>query len=102
VQNYVTGELFEDYRPGITPEDAGRRLRSEARRQGLGEPFISRGPVLWTMHVLKLERWYERAMGDGALWDPIRRRPLELRAPKKRTTKKRKARSYRADPRYGF
>ena len=101
-RNYVTGERFEDFKPGITPEDAARRLRQAARQQGTGDPYISRGPVLWTMHVLKLEAWYERAWGDGALWDPIRRRPLELRAPRKRTTKKRAARGYKPDPRYGF
>lgn len=101
-RNYVTGERYSDFRAHVTPEEAGARLRQEARRQGLGDPYISRGPILWVMRVMKLEAWYEKALYDGALWDPKRRRPLELTAKRHRRRVKRKAKPYTVDPRYGF
>lgn len=100
VRNHITGELFADFKAGITMEDGARRLRQEAKRQGV-EPYLSRGPVLWAMHVLKLEAWYLEAMNDGAAWDNARRRPLELATPRRRKVK-RPARTYTLDPRYGF
>lgn len=106
-KNHVTGELFRNFRPrpAITFDDGVELVRRAARRQGIpGDGYRSRGPVLWAMHVLKLDAWYLHSLMDGALWDPVRRRPLELSAPrarKKRVTRPR-ARAYKPDPKWGF
>lgn len=82
--NLVTGERFEDFHPNIRFADARARVaaangeRFDASR-GLtgGKGYLSRGPVLWMMHVMKLERWYEKAATDGYAWDKKCGRPVE-------------------------
>lgn len=84
--NLVTGERFEDFHPRISFAEARRRVaasngeRAEHGPSGWGKTggtgYISRGPVLWMMHVMKLEAWYEHCYPDGAGWDFARRRPF--------------------------
>lgn len=41
-------------------QEASDRIRSRAGGWEKGGGYRSRGPLLWTMHILKLEAWYER------------------------------------------
>ena len=50
------GELYSDFRPGVTWQDGVELVRSF--------PFAdSAGPVLWAMRVIKLGHWYAKHEG---------------------------------------
>lgn len=46
------GALYRDHRAGLSFADARAELVA------MGFPHISRGPVLWWLHVFKLADWY--------------------------------------------
>ncbi len=71
---------YRSYNSHVTFEQAAERLRDENQLAEIGEDpqlefrsaitggdphdeapggYRSRGPVLWVMHVMKLERWYQ-------------------------------------------
>lgn len=114
-KNHVTGEKYEKFRSRCTFADGAEIIRRAAQREGLeGGGFRSRGPVLHGMRVCKLNQWYERAMGDGALWNERANRPYnkrELREQEREArreddlardgTAPRRAR-YKVDPEFGF
>jgi hypothetical protein len=53
------GALYRDFRAYPGWREAADRIRAAARADGdKGAGFRSRGPVLWVMRTIKLERWY--------------------------------------------
>jgi hypothetical protein len=59
----VCGERYRDFRSGVSWEEGVQLVRDSNPEKGGG--FRSRGPVLYAMHVLKLDAWYRRHMECG-------------------------------------
>jgi len=52
------GSLYKNHRGEYSWSQACNRIRRAAEREGdTGGGFRSRGPVLWSLHVLKVESW---------------------------------------------
>jgi hypothetical protein len=57
----VCGEYYQLTTLGAGDVQAASRLvRQAAGGWGKGGGYRSRGPLLWAMHTIKLQRWYER------------------------------------------
>jgi hypothetical protein len=56
----ICGERSDQVSLGVTWADGEERIRAVSDARG---GFRSRGPVLWAMHVIKLERFTERHFG---------------------------------------
>jgi hypothetical protein len=55
----ICGAIYGDHRGDYSFAAAAQRLRHRAKDDGdEGGGYRSRGPVLWQLHVLKLESWY--------------------------------------------
>jgi len=59
------GALFDDFHAGIDFADAAHRLRQLSGGYRAGGGYRTRGPVLWMMHVMKLEDWYREHAPHG-------------------------------------
>lgn len=56
----VCGALYSTSHFGITFQQGVNYIRTEAAWRGdAGNGYRSRRPVLWAMHVLKLQAWYQ-------------------------------------------
>ena len=54
---HTCGETISEFKPGVKWEDGVQIVRQQ---NGEGGGFRSRGPVLWAMHVQRLQLWFER------------------------------------------
>jgi len=64
----VCGERIDQWRAHITWEDGTRLIRQAAENQGIdGGGYRTRGPVLYAMHVLKQQAWWNRHATGGCL-----------------------------------
>ena len=61
----VCGQRFMDFKGGVRSFSEAH----EMHRERAGEGYRSRGTALWSLHVMKLERWYERHMDCAMGWD---------------------------------
>ena len=73
----VCGELYHRTNLGVTWGEGEAAVRAANRAgpvAGSSGGFRSRGPVLWAMHAIKVERWYDRHVPcreyAGLKWPP--------------------------------
>lgn len=67
------GAVYEEHRAWPSFSEAHQRIRARAQAQGdEGGGYRSRGPVLWELHLLKLESWYQSHAPCGAALHPCR------------------------------
>ena len=52
------GDSFADFHAGITFDEGVQAVRAAGGGFDAGGGYRSRGPVLWAMHVLRLDDWY--------------------------------------------
>ena len=76
----VCGEFYHEVtllgKSGI--DRASRRIRRAAGGWNKGGGYRTRGPLLWAMHVEKMEMWYERHLNHCMIFDGYESLGLEI------------------------
>ena len=65
---HVCGQHYQDWSGGVTWADGLSLVRAANQPDG---GWRSRGPVLWAMHCIKLDRWALRHLSCGVSWNGV-------------------------------